>query len=276
MKKKLLATLALTALTFSSLQAKTLQEKVETFLENTIQNIDISVEKVEILDTQKVDDKWNIIFVRSVLDIGENNKQTVPIRVLYNGKFFTERLITEDGEDVARKYMPNINVSDLYDDDHLMAGLKDAKHKIIVFSDPMCPYCKESVPGILEVARNNPSKIAVYYYSMPLTRIHPQSMELSKAIELAKKGDATDKVFSQIYSNDFQAKNMTELVNMINNKTDLNITEKDLSDIKVIQAVLKDIENAQNHFVDGTPVFFIDGKRVKNGDQKKIIESLIE
>jgi len=60
----------------------------------------------------------------------------------------------------------------IYDDKHLIAGDKDAKHKLVVFSDPQCPFCKEIVPNMYKIVKEYPKRFALYYYHMPLLRLH--------------------------------------------------------------------------------------------------------
>ena len=82
---------------------------------------------------------------------------------------------------------------------HLLFGNKDAKHKILVFSDPQCPFCQEVVPAIFKAAKAHPETLSVYYYHLPLLRIHPVSGILTKVMHIAQEQGKLD-VVEKIYS----------------------------------------------------------------------------
>lgn len=69
--------------------------------------------------------------------------------------------------------------------DALVMGNPVAKKKVIVFTDPDCPYCKKLHAEIKEILKKN-NDIAFYIKLFPLVNLHPQAYEKSRAI-LCKK-----------------------------------------------------------------------------------------
>ena len=57
----------------------------------------------------------------------------------------------------------------------------------MVFSDPLCPACQQTVPGMIQKANANPNDIALYYYHFPLLSLHPAALDLSRAMVIAKE-----------------------------------------------------------------------------------------
>ena len=73
-------------------------------------------------------------------------------------------------------------------DDALVMGNPDAKHKVIVFDDPDCPYCSKLHQEIKQVIEKR--KDIVFYLKMfPLQQIHPQAYEKSKTIVCEKRSE---------------------------------------------------------------------------------------
>ena len=105
--------------------------------------------------------------------------------VFSDGKYITLDLFdSANGKSLKDLVTPNL--SDKYHDDaKLIAGNKNAKDKLVIFSDPLCPFCKDYVPDVIKYVKKNSDDIALYYYNFPL-QIHPAATPLSKLIEIAK------------------------------------------------------------------------------------------
>lgn len=74
-----------------------------------------------------------------------------------------------------------IDTSQIPLDNALLMGDKNASKKVIIFTDPECPYCgklHQEIKKILEKRKD----IAFYIKMFPLTKLHPKAYEKSKAI----------------------------------------------------------------------------------------------
>lgn len=69
--------------------------------------------------------------------------------------------------------------------DAIVLGKADAKVKVVVFTDPDCPYCKKLHDEMREVVRRDPG-VAFYIKLFPL-KIHPNAYGKSKAIVCSEK-----------------------------------------------------------------------------------------
>lgn len=76
--------------------------------------------------------------------------------------------------------MNKIDVGRIPLQDALLLGKSSAKTKVIVFTDPECPYCKRLHTELKEVVRRDPN-IAFLIKLFPL-KMHPNAYETSKSI----------------------------------------------------------------------------------------------
>ena len=108
-----------------------------------------------------------------------------------DGKYISLELIdSETGKSLKDLVTPNLT-DNLHDKTKLIAGNHNAKDKIVIFSDPLCPFCKDYVPDVIKYVNKNKDSIALYYYNFPLS-IHPAATPLSKLIEVAKHKGVKD------------------------------------------------------------------------------------
>ncbi|MEW6418708.1 MAG: DsbC family protein [Nitrospirota bacterium] len=93
----------------------------------------------------------------------------------------------KDKKNLTQKRLTELNkvdVSKIPLDDALVIGNKDAKHRVIVFDDPDCPFCAKLHQEMKKVIEKR-KDIAFYIKMFPL-KIHPEAYEKSKAIVCEK------------------------------------------------------------------------------------------
>jgi len=84
-------------------------------------------------------------------------------------------------------------------DDALVMGDPDAKYKVIVFDDPDCPYCAKLHQEMKQIIEKR--KDIVFYLKMfPITTLHPQAYEKSKAIVCEKSNEKAIKLLEDAYA----------------------------------------------------------------------------
>ncbi len=69
--------------------------------------------------------------------------------------------------------------------DTLLIGSRDAEKKVIVFTDPQCPYCEKLHPELKKVVQKD-GNIAFLIKLFPLISIHPDSARISRSIACSK------------------------------------------------------------------------------------------
>ncbi|MDF1526688.1 MAG: DsbC family protein [bacterium] len=65
--------------------------------------------------------------------------------------------------------------------DSLVIGNPGASRKVILFTDPQCPFCKKLHPELKKVVETDPD-VVFFIKLMPLVKIHPEAYKISKAI----------------------------------------------------------------------------------------------
>jgi protein-disulfide isomerase len=245
-----------------------------------VKNSNITISKVDIIEKQALDEPkgWDVYFVNIHAEVKKSptitDKVTVPETLFVKDGFTVPTLINmKTGKDYKSMLKPKLK-DDVYDDKHLVAGNKDAKHKIVVFSDPKCPFCQEKVPEIYKAVKENPETFALYYYHFPLLRIHPVSDILTRVMLIEQKKGHFDNAM-KAYSLDVNVRerNATKVLAKVKEKMGIDLTEKDLDAKEIADELKADQEVATKALVGGTPTVFIDGKwdRSRNG-YKKLLE----
>lgn len=158
---------------------------------------------------------------------------------------------------------------DYYNKEHLIAGNHQAKDKIVVFSDPLCPFCMDYVPDVIEHVNRNKDSVALYYYHFPLLRIHPAAEPLSRLMDLAKKKGIKDielKVYRADWDKYFteREKNTQKIVDAFNKEFNTSITLKEINNVNLQEKIFKDISMGEEVMVQGTPTIFVNGEQDKS------------
>ncbi|PHO10706.1 disulfide bond formation protein DsbA [Malaciobacter canalis] len=164
--------------------------------------------------------------------------------------------------------------SKYYDKKRLIAGNHDAKDKIVIFSDPLCPFCLDYVPDIIKFVNKNSQNIALYYYHFPLLQIHKAANALSKAMLVASnKGvkDVTLKVYEADFDSYFNADEADEkkILNAFNKVLKTNIKLDEIQNKEIQKEIQKDMLMGENVMVEGTPTIFINGEQDKTKNKYK-------
>jgi len=153
-----------------------------------------------------------------------------------------------------------------YSKKHLIAGNPNAKHKMVIFSDPLCPICVDEIPFTIKDIIDNPENIALYYYHLPLD-MHPTARTLSKASMIATQSGIKN-VDYRVYNANFpekykfdayEDKDNQKILNFFNKEFGTNITIKQINDPKLEKLLKADYQMSEDAFVSGTPSMFFDG-----------------
>ena len=244
--------------------------EVKQYMKNYIETkMHSPVKKVEVISHYHIDEvpDWEVYFLSMKIDITMNGKtktSTVPQTVFTSGDRITFKLMRKgvNGKknvNYATLLKPKIPKS-AYDDEHFLLGSKDAPHKILIFSDPFCPYCQEKVPEVINVVKANPKIYALYYYHLPLLKIHPASDLTTKAMHIFHKKGEIDKMM-ELYDLFLEPteKNPKEIIKAIKAKTGVTFTLKQLSTKALKNAMKVDLKMRRKLQVTSTPTIFIDG-----------------
>ena len=274
MSKLLMSTVVATVALSANAQPEN-KKLVKYVKRNIVKNPQVTVKGVTVLESKTHKDLpgWTILLTNMDLEYQKKDIKAPEMMFVKDGLITGHLVNLKTGNDYRNEIKPTVP-SSMYDDAHLLFGNKNAKHKILVFSDPMCPFCRDTVPGIMKAAKDNPNNIAVYYYHLPLLRIHPVSDMLTRIMHVAQEEGKTD-VVEKIYSLKIkpQETNATKILSAVKSQTGYDVSASKIEEKSVKDALKADADAAGKMMVTGTPTVYIDGEWDKMRDgYKKLVD----
>jgi len=260
MLKLLLSTLLLSSFLYADKNTKI----VEEFLEDAISdNRNIDNVEIKVVDTIEVEqlENWNayVVDIKATL---KKDKRKIKQKMVWfsDGKVITKELnMLLSGDSLSDLIKPSFK-EEYYKKENLIYGNADAKYKIAIFSDPLCPFCRRFVPNAIKEMKEQPEQFAIYYYHFPLPAIHPASVTLVKAAIIAELQGHKD-VTLNLYNVKVKAKekNIGKILKEFNKVMHTNIKSADLKSKNVLARYESDLDIANNLMVGGTPTMFFNG-----------------
>ncbi|MFW2568572.1 DsbA family protein [Aliarcobacter butzleri] len=206
---------------------------------------------------------WNG-YILDVEAIVQEKSLKVKDILFSNGDYIALDLIdAKTGKSLKDLVTPNLT-SNYYDKTKLIAGNHNAKDKIVVFSDPLCPFCMEYIPEVINYVNKNSDSIALYYYAFPLVQIHPASEALSKIIEVAKNKGIKN-IELKAYETDWEAyfspkeNDEKKILEAFNKELKTNIKLEEIASKDINEKLSKDMSMGEEVMVTGTPTIFVNG-----------------
>ncbi len=275
MSKLLKNAILLSSLAAVGAYASSSKELLKEYLTNQLENnpavkkADITVLEEKPLSQVK---GWNAYIVNVSATLKRDNKNIHQRNIFFsNGRYIASDFVDmRTGDSLKEKVKPKFDPS-FYKEENLISGSKNSRHKIALFSDPLCPFCRRYVPQILKEVQKDPKKFAVYYYHLPLPRIHPASVILVKAMIAAQlKGKKPDlmKLYTQIQPDNpkgkhyvaYREQNVGKILKVFNEVMGTNLQPKDLKSKEVEKRFKADIGIVEDLMVGGTPTVYFDGE----------------
>ena len=273
MSKLLMSTVLATVALSANAQPDT-KELLKYIKKSVVKNPQVKVKGVTIIESKTHKDLpgWNILLTTMDLEYQKKDIHAPETMFVKDGLITGHLVDLKTGNDYRDNIKPTVPAS-YYDDAHLLFGNKDAKHKVLIFSDPQCPFCQEVVPAIFKAARENPTKMAVYYYHLPLLRIHPVSDVLTRVMHVAQHEGKTD-IVEKLYSLKISPRetNMTKILSAVQAHAGYSVSSTKVDAKETKDALKADELAAGKMMVSGTPTIYIDGEwdKLRDGYKKLI------
>lgn len=265
--------LSISILLSSALYATSSDENVINFEQKRIsQNPNVKIKNIKISTKKELPLKgWNgyILDVEATVQGKDINAKDI---LFSDGKYISLELIdSETGKSLKDLVTPNLT-DNYHDKSKLIAGNHNAKDKIVIFSDPLCPFCKDYVPDVIKYVNKNSNNISLYYYHFPLMALHPAAAPLSKLIEIAKEKGIKDvevKVYETDWEKYFDVKSVdeTKILEAFNKEFNTSIKLEEISSSAINAVLEKDISMGEEVMVSGTPTIFVN--KVKDSTKLK-------
>jgi protein-disulfide isomerase len=160
------------------------------------------------------------------------------------------------------------------DKDHIQ-GNKNAELTLLEYGDFQCPYCGEAHPVIKQVQKKLGTKMKFVFRNFPLNSIHPYAELAAEAAEAAGAQGKYWEMHDGIYEN--QESLGQELILNLAEKLELDQKKfVDALEKRIFQTHVKeDFMGGVKSGVNGTPAFFINGKKYEGETtEENLIEAL--
>ncbi len=247
----------------------TTELKIEKFLSSSIRpNPNIKVLRYKIVKTVDVKNipGWKAYILTVNLKLLKQNNRIITIKdVLFsNGKYISRGFVNlKTKKNIKDSILKSFSIDadeSYYNGKHLLYGDKNAKYKVLVFSDPNCPFCAGFVPDLIKFVKKHPKNFALYYYDLPLV-IHPTSSVVVKALIAGREKGYKD-LYEKVYgvNLNLNTTNPKIILDKFNEDLHTNITLKDIQSKKVLDVYNNDLEKSNKLMVNGTPTVYINGK----------------
>lgn len=204
---------------------------------------------------------WKVYFLTMEVKIQTSVGDTIRTlnKVVFNkGGKIAFSLKDSQGKDYAKILKPKVPEM-AYDKKHLLVGNKNAKHRILLMSDPFCPFCQEIVPVLIDAVKANPDIFALYYYHLPLLKIHPAADITTKAMHVfQERGDIEN--LKACYRLPLSGKERTPqvILDAIAKQTGAKFSLQELNTLEIYDALGFDLDMKKRLMVTGTPTIFMD------------------
>ncbi|MBX4189845.1 DsbA family protein [Candidatus Parcubacteria bacterium] len=174
----------------------------------------------------------------------------------------------------------NNAVIEVSTDDDQVLGDPKAPVTIIEFSDYQCPFCQSfwhDTFGVLKSTYIDTGKVKFVYRDFPLSSIHPSALVAAQAANCAREQDKywqmSDKIFSQ-------QDNLGTDKDLVRWGGEIGLDTKALAQCiasgKYTSEIDHDQQDGMAAGVDGTPTFFVNGKRLVGALPFSSFQSAIE
>jgi len=272
--QRLSATLLLCANVFAASDAEVLAFLKKGIASNpNVSNVELDINSKKAVPGMK---GWQAYFVAIEADVKQGTENR---HINQNGTYFisgdmlaTELVNVKTGERYNDTLAPDFPTQ-FYTKNNLISGSANAKYKVAIFSDPLCPFCRRYVPEALSYMEKYPAVFGVYYFHYPLPTLHPAAVTLTKAAIAAEQANM-DNVVLRLYTVDVNANEKDEgkILDAFNKTFKTKLSLADIRRPSVIKQFESDQKAAQNAMVAGTPTVFFDGKKDQSKTKYKEIK----
>jgi predicted DsbA family dithiol-disulfide isomerase len=256
---------------------KSIDDKITNFFLSVIDGRDgaFRIKEISVRGNKDVKDipGWKVYFVDIKIEMlrGKKEDMTVHEKVFTNGKYIAKDFLDIDSH-TSLKNLISVDIKDnsIYNKKHLIYGSGNESHKLVAISDPLCPFCQDFMPGFLEAIKKHPGKVALYYYHLPLGRIHPASPTVSRLMLVAKKKGVADVELYTYKNKDYfkyDEKDEDKIIRAFNKVMGTDIKKEELYTKEIDDELKEDKKYIDELMVNGTPTIYVDGKK-DNGRQK--------
>src|ERR1700676_3967697 len=145
-------------------------------------------------------------------------------------------------------------------EDHIQ-GPEDAEVTLVEYGDYECPHCGSAYPIVMRVQKHFGKRLRFVYRNFPLSEIHPHAESAAETAEFAGAHGKFWEMHDLLFEN--QERLGERLYSELAQEMKLSPQElgQALEEGKYKSRVRDDFSGGVRSGVNGTPTFFINGKR---------------
>lgn len=236
-------------------------------------------QKVTEADIEKFIKEKNIPKEQITPDIKDRIKQVVEMDM--KRKAVDEWIFSKAGKDGINVYFtkPQRPVSIVEIGDAPVIGNKDAKVKVVEYSDFQCPYCKKGAEVISDLKKKYGSKVVFAFKNFPLP-FHNQAEDAANAALCARE-QGGDELFWKMHDTLFGSQDKLDIAGLkelgktagVKNLADFNAC---IDSKKHLAKVKADYQEGQKIGVKSTPTFYVNGQLVMGAQPIEVFSELID
>ncbi len=144
--------------------------------------------------------------------------------------------------------------------DHSL-GPDDAPVTLVEYGDYECENCGQAHPIVQVLLRQRPETVLFVFRNFPLTQIHPHAQAAAEAAEAAGGQDAFWPMHDHLYEHQDALDNESLIAYAGELGLDVERFERELAAHEYTERVRTDFMSGVRSGVNGTPTFFINGRR---------------
>jgi protein-disulfide isomerase len=143
---------------------------------------------------------------------------------------------------------------------------------VVEFSDFQCPYCAKAHDALQAFLEQHGKEVTFVYKNFPLTQIHPQALAAARAAWAAGRQGQFWAYHDALFAN--QARLGEPLYGEIASNLKLNLTrfDQDRKGPASLQAIQKDLDQAEGLGLQGTPTVVIDRQFLAGAITAEVLE----
>ncbi|WP_160713660.1 DsbA family protein [Chitinophaga solisilvae] len=155
--------------------------------------------------------------------------------------------------------------------DHI-TGNPQGTIELVEYGDFQCPYCGEAYPLVKHMLQAL-QDVKFIFRHFPLSEAHEYATDAALAAEAAGRQGKFWEMHDALYENQAQLSEglLSQLAKIL--RLDMKQFAADMEDHQLLSKVEADFESGVRSGVNGTPTFFINGKRY-NGDFTDLLSTL--
>jgi protein-disulfide isomerase len=160
-------------------------------------------------------------------------------------------------------------------DDHIQ-GDPAAECSLVEYGDYQCPYCGAAYPIVKSLQKHFGKRLSFVFRNFPLSQMHPWAEPAAEAAEFAGANGKFWEMHDLLFENQESLSNALFLE--LTEKLDLSISQLQtaLASATYRSRVRADFAGGARSGVNGTPTFFINGRRYNGQSDFRSLSEAIE